>query len=79
MGHVAIGCLGVAPSGPASDRGTNVAMMEPVEFGPELPPHRAEVLDVAARCEETKVAAGVVGQPEIAFLGEGTRRFLLAA
>lgn len=52
-------------------------MAEPVEFGVEITLDRGEVFDVVARCEEVVELAEVAAQPEIAFLVEGVRRFLL--
>ena len=52
-------------------------MAEPVEFGVEITLGRGEVFDVVARCEEVVELAEVAAQPEIAFLVEGVRRFLL--
>jgi hypothetical protein len=50
---------------------------EPVEFGIEVTLDRGEVFDVVARCEEVVELAEAASQPEIAFLVEGVRRFLL--
>ena len=52
-------------------------MAEPVEFGVEITLDRGEVFDLVARCEEVVELAEVAAQPEIAFLVEGVRRFLL--
>jgi len=52
-------------------------MAEPVEFGVEITLDRGEVFDVVARCEEVVELAEATSQPEIAFLVEGVRRFLL--
>ena len=52
-------------------------MAEPVEFGIEITLDRGEVFDVVARCEEVVELAEPAAQPEIAFLVEGVRRFLL--
>lgn len=52
-------------------------MAEPVEFGVEITLDRGEVFDVVARCEEVVELAEPAAQPEIAFLVEGVRRFLL--
>jgi hypothetical protein len=52
-------------------------MMEPVELGPEITLEKAEVFDVVARCEEAVDLAEKLDLPEMAFLIEGVRRFLL--
>ncbi len=52
-------------------------MMEPVGFGLEITLYKAEVFDVVARCEEVVELAEGADQPEIAFVVEGVRRFLL--
>ena len=53
-------------------------MAEPVEFGIQITLGRGEVFDVVARCEEVVELAEDASQPEIAFLVEGVRRFLLS-
>lgn len=67
----------MAPSGPASDRGRDVAMPEPVEFGAQITLERRMVFDLVARCEEAVELAEAADEPELAFLIEGLRRFLL--
>jgi hypothetical protein len=52
-------------------------MSEPVEFALEITLSRGEVFDVVARCEDAVERAETVGEPELAFLIEGLRRFLL--
>lgn len=52
-------------------------MAEPVEFVVEITLDRGEVFDVVARCEEVVELAEAGAQPEIAFMVEGVRRFLL--
>lgn len=52
-------------------------MAEPVKFSVQTTLERGEVFDVVARCEEVVELAEVAAQPEIAFLVEGVRRFLL--
>jgi len=50
--------------------------MEPVEFGAEIARDQDEVF-VVARCEEVVEQAEAAEQPEIAFMIDGIRRFLL--
>ncbi len=45
-----------------------------IEFRAEVTLTRSEVFDVVARCEEAVELAETVGQAEIAFAVEGTRR-----
>ncbi|MDQ6727086.1 MAG: hypothetical protein M3066_13095 [Actinomycetota bacterium] len=52
-------------------------MAAPVEFGVEITLDRGEVRGVVARCEEVVELAEAAAQPEIAFLVEGVRRFLV--
>ena len=66
-----------APSGPASDHGEGVAMADPVEFKAEITLSRGEVFDIVARCEEAVERAEMADAPELAFVIEGVRRFLL--
>ncbi len=52
-------------------------MAERVEFKAEITLSRGEVFDVVARCEEAVERAEMAGVPELAFMIEGVRRFLL--
>ncbi len=52
-------------------------MVEPVRFEFEITLRKAEVLDVVARCEEAVELAERTDHPEIAFVIEGVRRFVL--
>ena len=53
-------------------------MWEPVRFETEITLDKHDVLDVVSRCEEAVERAESVDEPELAFLVEGLRRFLLA-
>lgn len=52
-------------------------MPEPVEFEAQITLGRSVVFDVVARCEEAVELAEAADEPELAFLIEGLRRFLL--
>ncbi len=52
-------------------------MAEPVGFEVEINLDRGDVFDVVARCEEVVELAEAAAQPQIAFMVEGVRRFLL--
>ncbi len=52
-------------------------MTEPVKFKAEITLSRGEVFDVVARCEEAVERAEIADAPDLAFVIEGVRRFLL--
>ncbi len=52
-------------------------MAEPVECKAEITLSRGEAFDVVARCEEAVERAEMANTPELAFVIEGVRRFLL--
>ncbi len=52
-------------------------MFEPVLFEAEITLTKHDALDVVARCEEAVERAEFAGEPELAFVIEGLRRFLL--